>query len=112
MQRTQKPQRHEHGRNAAEGQQASDLPVDIVVFTVNQHPAGFGNRGIQQVRTHGGRWIDTKPQQDRRHQRAAADARHTHDKPDYQPCNDKPQITRFHNQPCQTNASGKKCREA
>ncbi len=112
MQGAQKPQRHEHRRDAAQGQQPGDFPVDVVVLAMDQNPAGFGNRRVQQVGADRRGRIDAEPQQYRRHQRAAADSGHANDESDYQPCNDETQTTRFHIQPFSSKRIGKKWRAA
>ncbi|MNN95131.1 hypothetical protein D3C81_2138900 [compost metagenome] len=68
VQGAEEPQGQQHRRDAAQGQPASDLPVDVVVLAMHQHTAGLSDRGVQQVGTDGGCRVDAEPQQDGGHQ--------------------------------------------
>ncbi|MNP03833.1 hypothetical protein D3C76_957310 [compost metagenome] len=92
----QEQQGQRGGRHAAEGQPAGDLPVDVVVLLVHQHATGLGDGGIQQVGADRGRGVDAEPQQNWRHQGAAANAGHADDEADDQARNDKTSHAKFH----------------
>ena len=63
---------------------------------MNQHPTGLGDRRVQQVSADRGGRVDTEPQQNRGHQRAATNTGHADNESDNQACNHKTPITEIH----------------
>ncbi|MNF78625.1 hypothetical protein D3C84_608170 [compost metagenome] len=63
---------------------------------MNQHTTGLGNRRIEQVGADSRGRVDAEPQQDRRHQRSAANSGHPDNEPDKQACNYKSNVTEVH----------------
>ncbi len=73
----QHKERHDTGRNAAAREPDHRRPVDALFPAIRQAADSLGRRCIQQIGADGGRRVDTEQQnQQRRHQRAAADAGH------------------------------------
>jgi hypothetical protein len=71
----QQQQRQRGGRNAAQRQAAGDRPVDVAVTVMDPGTAALGDGRVKQVSAHCGRRLEAEKQnQQRRHQRAAADA--------------------------------------
>ena len=86
VQGAQQPQGQGRRRDAAEGQPAGDRPVDILVLLMNEDAAGFGDRRVQQIGTDRSRRVNAEPQQDWRHQGAAANPRQSDDKTGQRTC--------------------------
>ncbi|MNE86852.1 hypothetical protein D3C80_1839850 [compost metagenome] len=97
VQGAEEPQGQGGRRDAAQGQPAGDLPVDVLVFAMHPHAAGFGDGGVEQVGTDGGGRADAEPEKDGGHQGAAADAGHADDKTYDEACNGKAERTYIHN---------------
>ena len=72
---TQRPDGQDRHRHAAGGEKPHHAPIDGPVVAVHQAAGGLGRRGIEQVGADRGRRMNPEQHdQDRRHQRAAADA--------------------------------------
>ena len=76
-------QRKDRRRNAAGREPADHAPVDAAGKAMHEAAAGLGGRGIKQVGSDRGRGMHAEQHdQDRRHQRAAADAGHANQEAD------------------------------
>ena len=90
-------QRDQRGRDAAARQPPDHAPVDAARVAVHQAAAGLGGGGIEQVGADGRRRMNAKHQdQDRRHQRAAADAGHAHEQANGEPRKGIKRIDQMH----------------
>ena len=71
----QRPDGQDRQRHAAGGEPPHHAPIDGPVIAMHQAAGGLGRRGVEQVGADRGRRMDAEQHdQDRRHQRAAADA--------------------------------------
>ena len=79
----QDQQRQDAGGNAAGGEPDHRRPVDASRQIVHDAAAGLGGGGVEQIGADRGRGVDAEQQdQQRRHQRTAADAGHADQKAD------------------------------
>src|SRR5690606_6911443 len=75
--------RHESGGHAARREQAHHAPFDSPAAVMGEYPAALGNGGVEQVGPHRyHRLHGEEENQDRRHERTAADAGHADDESD------------------------------
>ena len=81
--RVEDEQRQRRRRQAARGQAADDAPFDGAGVAMHQRAAGLGRGGVEQVGADRRRGMDAEQQDEqRRHQRAAADAGHADQRAD------------------------------
>ena len=74
------------GWNAAQREAGDDMPVDRLARSVDRGADGLGNRRIEQIGADRGRRVETEQQdQQRGHQRSAANPRQSNQYPDEQP---------------------------
>ena len=86
---SQPGQRRERGRHAADGQTRHDRPVNMTLEAVGGGGNGLGQRGENQIGADShDRSLPEHEDQQRRHQRTAADAGKTDDQADQRACGD------------------------
>jgi hypothetical protein len=84
-------------RHAAARKSSDHGPVDRASQSVDQAAAGLGRRCIEQIGAHRGRRMDPEQQDEqRRHERPAADPRHPHQQATDKPADRVQRIYRMH----------------
>ena len=69
--------RGDRRRHAADGQETDQSPIDRPGGGMNEGPDRLGRRRVKQIGADGGRGMNAEQQdEERRHQRAAADSGH------------------------------------
>ena len=78
-----RPNGQDRSRDTAAGQQAGDAPIDVAFLGMHGRAAGFGDGCVEQVGANrGGRMHAKEQHQQRRHERAAANASQADDSAD------------------------------